>query len=152
LPPTSGRGVSRPQPGTRVTEARDERREDYRGISIGLHWLTACLFLFDHIHSDGMGRVRDAALEGETLQTPPINATFHVWVGACVFVLVVIRLVVRAGAGVSPVAGGRWLGLAAIRGHRLLYALMVLVPVSALRPGLPGSRQPEISMAFWRTR
>jgi len=56
--------------------------------------------------------------------------TLHVWTGGAVFLLVLIRLVVRMASGVpDPVAGNPgWQDRAALWGHRALYLFMILVP------------------------
>ncbi|TPE50195.1 cytochrome b [Amaricoccus solimangrovi] len=103
-------------------------REGYSGAQIALHWSIAGLILFNYLYSDGMGRAFDASLEGGSPVNPEINPSIHVWVGVAVLVLVLLRFLVRARSGVPAAAGAGAMRHAAHWGHRLLYALMVLVP------------------------
>lgn len=105
------------------------QRRGYSGIQIALHWAVAVLILFNYIYSDGMGRALDARLEGTPATNLEINPQLHVWVGVTVLLLSLIRLLVRQTRGAPEAGGSGMMQLAATWGHRLLYALMILVPL-----------------------
>ncbi|MEL6644775.1 MAG: cytochrome b [Pseudomonadota bacterium] len=100
----------------------------YSRTQIILHWLVAILILVTYVSGDDMGQVlRERVQSGATGIEDNTN---HVWLGGAVFVLVLIRLIVRLRHGAPSHAPGNpaWLDLAATLGHRLLYALMLIVP------------------------
>lgn len=101
----------------------------YGAAQIALHWGIAVLIGVNYIVSDGMGRAFDGTLEGKvpTGWTP----TIHVYVGVAVLVLALVRLLVRTTAGVpEPMPSSRPLmDKAAEWTHKLLYLLMIVVPV-----------------------
>lgn len=105
------------------------QRIGYSGTQIALHWAIAVLILFNYIYSEGMGDALDARLEGIPATNLEINPQIHVWVGVTVLVLSLIRLALRQTRGVPEAGGTGMMQLAATWGHRLLYALMILVPV-----------------------
>jgi cytochrome b561 len=100
----------------------------YSPLQIGLHWLTAVLILATWWLGDGMGKALDARLEAGLSGIQ--GNTWHVWLGGTVFILVLLRLLVRRNHGApKPLEKvGSWTYLAGIWGHRLLYTLMLLVP------------------------
>jgi cytochrome b561 len=104
-------------------------RTGYSGLQIGLHWVIAVLIFGAYFTSDDMGDALRQRLESSA--TGIDGNTLHVWLGGAVFVLVLLRIVVRlmrgapgAAPGTSPLmtAAAKW-------GHRLIYLLMVLVPM-----------------------
>ena len=105
------------------------QRSGYSAPQIALHWAIAVLILFNYIYSDGMGRALDARLEGTPATNLGINPQIHVWVGVTVLLLTLIRLALRQTRGVPEAGGTGLMKLAATWGHRLLYALMILVPL-----------------------
>ena len=105
------------------------QRSGYSAPQIALHWAIAVLILFNYIYSDGMGRALDARLEGTPATNLGINPQIHVWVGVTVLLLTLIRLALRQMRGVPEAGGTGLMQLAATWGHRLLYALMILVPL-----------------------
>ena len=105
------------------------QRSGYSAPQIALHWAIAVLILFNYIYSDGMGRALDARLEGTPATNLDINPQIHVWVGVTVLLLTLIRLALRQTRGVPEAGGTGLMKLAATWGHRLLYALMILVPL-----------------------
>ncbi|MGI1662680.1 cytochrome b [Palleronia sp. KMU-117] len=105
------------------------RRSGYSALQIGLHWLVAVLIFAAYFASDGMGdALRDrvergaSGIEGNTL---------HVWLGGTVLALVLVRIAVRLARGAPGPAEGTSAALAAAAtwGHRLIYVLMVMVPL-----------------------
>lgn len=104
-------------------------KSGYSGAQIALHWAIAILILFNYLYSEGMEDAFDARLEGTPVGNLDINPMIHVWVGVTVLVLCLIRLVLRLTRGVPEAGGTGRMQLAATWGHRLLYALMILVPL-----------------------
>lgn len=99
----------------------------YTKIQIGLHWLVALVIAVAWFTGDGMGRVLRQRIEAGT--TGIEGNTWHVWLGGAVFLLVLIRIVVRLVKGApAHIPGPAWQVALAAWGHRLLYILMVLVP------------------------
>jgi cytochrome b561 len=105
-------------------------RVGYSNFQIGLHWLIGLLILLAWFTGEGMGAVlRHRISSGATGFE---GNTLHVWLGTAVFGLVLLRIVVRlvGGAPEPHEALPDWHRRAAIWGHRLLYALMFLVPAA----------------------
>jgi cytochrome b561 len=102
----------------------------YSIAQIALHWITAFLIVAAFFLSDGMGdALRERVQNGATGTD---GNTSHVWIGGAVFAVVLLRLVVRMATGIPPAPDGtpqNW-EMAAVWGHRLLYALMIMVPLS----------------------
>jgi cytochrome b561 len=105
------------------------QRSGYSALQIGLHWLIAFLIFAAYFASEDMGRaLRDrvesgaSGIEGNTL---------HVWLGGAVLALVLVRIVVRFARGTPAPAEGTSARMAAAEkwGHRLIYVLMVIVPL-----------------------
>lgn len=102
----------------------------YSGAQIALHWVIAVLILFNYIYSEGMGEALDVRLGEEATKTLELNPAVHVLVGVAVLVLSLLRLVIRMGQGAPEPGGSGMMQTAAAWGHRLLYALMILVPAT----------------------
>lgn len=98
----------------------------YSRLQIALHWLIAVLILAAWITHEGMGRLLETRIETGVLTPNP-----HAILGLSVFVLVLIRIVLRHRQGVpGPVPGSSAMAeAAALWGHRLLYLLMILTPI-----------------------
>lgn len=98
----------------------------YSRLQIGLHWLIALLILAAWLTHDAMEDAFEARLESGLL-----SPNLHAILGLSVFALVLLRLAVRRRHGApAPVPGGSALiEAAALWGHRLLYALMILTPL-----------------------
>ncbi|MCU9838325.1 cytochrome b/b6 domain-containing protein [Ruegeria sp. WL0004] len=103
-------------------------RAAYSRLQIALHWLIAVLIAATWLTHENMGRALKARIE--TGASGFEGNTPHVWLGITVFVLVLIRIVVRRVKGApGPLPGATPLmEKAALWGHRLLYLLMVLTP------------------------
>jgi len=122
----------------------------YSSSQIVLHWATAILVGFNYIYSEGMGEALDARLEGGAPPTLEILPQLHVWAGIAVLVLVLLRLVLRATQGAPEAAGEGLSGLAATWGHRLLYLLLLAVPVLGLTTwfgGIDATGEPHALLA-----
>lgn len=102
------------------------RAEKYTGPAIALHWITAALI------------VGGFALGWVMTDIPGITPTklkyfsWHKWIGCTVFLLAVLRLIWRSvnrpPALLAPMP--RWQQQAATITHWLLYALLLVIPVS----------------------
>lgn len=100
-------------------------RTGYSLTQIVLHWLTALGVIVAFLSHDAMEDAFDTLLDSGGAPYP----TPHTIAGFCVFLLVAIRLILRARRGApEPLATGLQLQ-AAIWGHRLLYALALAVPL-----------------------
>ncbi len=101
----------------------------YTAAQIALHWLVGVLVVFNYFYSDGMGRALAAKLGTAGVRTPPIEPLVHVWVGVTVLALVLLRLLLRRVRGAPEAPGTGIARAAAVWGHRLLYALLLVVPM-----------------------
>lgn len=99
----------------------------YTRLQIALHWVIALLIVFNYVFSEAVEEVFDKRLEGATDAATPL----HVWVGLAVLALVLLRVAVRfaSGAPAAPGVPGSMQVKAAEWGHRLLYLLMIGVPM-----------------------
>ncbi|MGO9443957.1 MAG: cytochrome b [Thiobacillaceae bacterium] len=97
----------------------------YTRTAIGLHWLVA--FLITLSFSVGL-YMTDLKLSPEKLRI----YSWHKWAGVTIFMLVLFRLVWRSTHRVPGPPDGIpvWQHRAAQAVHGLLYALMVIVPLS----------------------
>lgn len=98
----------------------------YSGLQIALHWLVAILILVAWLSGEGAEEAMEAVEEGGVAGFVP-----HVAFGLSILVLVVVRILVRLsrGAPAAPGAPGSLSVLAADWGHRLIYLLMIAVPL-----------------------
>ena len=109
----------------------------YGATAIGLHWIIALLIFA----AFGLGLYM-TGLPGFT-PTKLKLYSWHKWLGVTVFALAVLRVLWRATHAVPPVAAGTpaWQARAATAVHRLLYVLIVVVPVTgyfySLAAGVP---------------
>jgi cytochrome b561 len=102
-------------------------RSGYSGVQIGLHWLIAVLIAYNYLVPNGIGRAFNAVMRGEGVPEGS-NALIHTYVGGAVFVLVLVRLILRLRiGGPGPAGTGVIYRLGAV-GHVVLYALMIAVP------------------------
>lgn len=101
----------------------------YSGLQIGLHWLIAILIVIAWFTGEGAEEAMEAIEEGGTAGFVP-----HVAFGLVILALVVVRVLVRLsrGAPAAPGAPGSLSALAADWGHRLIYLLMVAVPLGGV--------------------
>jgi cytochrome b561 len=103
------------------------QRSGYSGLQIGLHWLIAVLILYNYFVPNGIGRAFNAVMKGEAMPEGS-NALIHTYVGGAVFLLVLIRVVLRLARGVPGRAGEGFIYRLGEVGHMVLYALMIAVP------------------------
>lgn len=101
----------------------------YSGLQIGLHWLIAILIVTAWFTGEGAREAMEAFEEGGTAGFVP-----HVALGLAILALVVIRVLVRLGRGApaAPGAPGSLSVMAADWGHRLIYLLMIAVPLGGI--------------------
>ncbi|MFM7333270.1 MAG: cytochrome b [Tabrizicola sp.] len=101
----------------------------YSGLQIGLHWLIAILIVAAWFTGEGAGEAMEVVEDGGTAGFVP-----HVAVGLAILALVVVRVLVRLGRGApaAPGASGSLSALAADWGHRLIYLLMIAVPLGGI--------------------
>lgn len=101
----------------------------YSGIQIALHWLIAILIAVAWFTGEGGEEAMEAVEKGGTAGFVP-----HVAIGLGILALVVIRVLVRLGRG-APAAVGEFGSLAVMAsdwGHRLIYLLMIAVPLGGI--------------------
>ncbi|HEY6918666.1 MAG TPA: cytochrome b/b6 domain-containing protein [Tabrizicola sp.] len=101
----------------------------YSGLQIGLHWLIAILIVTAWFTGEGAGEAMEVVEEGGAAGFVP-----HVAFGLAILALVILRLLVRLGRGApaAPGAPGSLSVMAADWGHRLIYLLMIAVPLGGI--------------------
>lgn len=101
----------------------------YSGIQIALHWLVAVLIAVAWYTGDGGRTAIDTVEKGGTP-----GFVLHIALGLSILALVVLRLLVRFGRGAPAAPGtpGSLSVLAADWGHRLIYLLMIAVPLGGV--------------------
>lgn len=103
----------------------------YSITQIGLHWIVALLILLQYVLNDSISRAWRAYVEGREITFDPLVAQ-HVFGGILIAILVLWRIAlrVRHGAPPPPEEEAPALKLVAKATHGLLYALMLLLPLS----------------------
>jgi len=101
----------------------------YSGVQIGLHWLIAVLIPLAWFSGEGAEDALDALRDGGTAGFVP-----HVAFGLAILALVVVRILLRLSRGAPPAPGvpGSLPVLAAEWGHRLIYLMMIAVPLGGI--------------------
>lgn len=101
----------------------------YSGLQIGLHWLIAILVAVAWFTGEGAGDAMERVEDGGVAGFVP-----HAAIGLAILALVVLRVLVRLGRGApaAPGAPGSLAVKAADWGHRLLYLLMIAVPLGGV--------------------
>jgi cytochrome b561 len=105
-------------------------RSGYSGVQIALHWLIAILIPLAWLSSGGAEEAWDAMEEGAAAP----GFVPHVAFGLAILALVLVRLAVRLRRGVPEAPGvpGSLQVKAADWGHRLIYLLMIMVPLGGI--------------------
>jgi cytochrome b561 len=105
-------------------------RSGYSGLQIALHWIIAVLIPLAWLSSGGAEEAWDAMEDGAAAP----GFVPHVAFGLAILALVVLRLVVRLRLGVPQAPGvpGSLQVRAAEWGHRLIYLLMITVPLGGI--------------------
>ena len=101
----------------------------YSGLQIGLHWLIAILIVTAWFTGEGAGEAMETVENGGVAGFVP-----HVAFGLAILALVVVRVLVRLGRGAPAAPGtpGSIAVMAADWGHRLIYLLMIAVPLGGV--------------------
>jgi cytochrome b561 len=101
----------------------------YSGLQISLHWIIAVLILVAWLSGEGAEEAMEAVEDGGVAGFVP-----HVAFGLAILTLVIVRIVVRLsrGAPAAPGAPGSASVMAADWGHRLIYLLMIAVPLGGI--------------------
>ena len=99
----------------------------YTRLQIALHWLIAVLIVATYFFSAEMPATFDGMLEGKPVEG--LTPLFHVWAGVAVLVLVLLRLVFKVLSKGEHEVAVSLQDKAAVWTHRLLYLLMIAVPV-----------------------
>lgn len=99
----------------------------YSRLQVFLHWLVAGLIAAAFLTHDDMGRALRDRIEQDLSGLE--GATLHTILGGLAFVFILWRIVVRWLRGVPSPDGSSAQRTAAVWGHRLLYLLMVVVPL-----------------------
>ena len=117
----------------------------YSGLQIALHWIIALLILVAWLSGEGAEEAMEAIEEGGTAGFVP-----HVALGLAILALVVVRLLVRLtrGAPAAPGDPGSLQVRLADWGHRLLYLLMIAVPLGGISVWFLGLEVGEIHGLF----
>ena len=101
----------------------------YSGTQISLHWLVAILIVVAWFTGEGGKEAMETVEKGGTAGFVP-----HIAIGLAILALVVIRVLARLGRG-APAAPGEPGSLAVLAsdwGHRLIYLMMLAVPLGGL--------------------
>jgi len=120
-------------------------RSGYSGLQIALHWIMVVLIPLAWLSSGGAEEAWDGIEEGVAPGFVP-----HVAVGIAVLALVVLRLVIRLKRGAPPAPGapGSLMVRAAEWGHRLIYLLMIAVPLGGMSIWFGGMDNGDIHGLF----
>ena len=113
----------------------------YSRLQIALHWIIALLILLQFLFHEEIETAWEAVQKGEA---QPGGFHPHALVGIIVLLLVIWRLVLRRrrGAPDLPPGGNPLQDFIAVWNHRILYALLVLIPVSGLSAWTTGVQAP----------
>ncbi len=107
----------------------------YSRAQVGLHWAVAALILFQYFAGEWMEEAHDVTHSGQALSgSEALLSNLHIIAGVLVLLFALARLVLRLtrGAPQLPEAEHPALRLAAHATHFLIYALIVLIPLSGL--------------------
>lgn len=113
----------------------------YSGVQIALHWLIALLIAIAWFTGEGAEEAMEVVEEGGAAGFVP-----HVAIGLAILALVLVRVLVRLGRGAPAAPGipGSLAVIAADWGHRLIYLLMVAVPLGGISTWFLGLEVGEI--------
>lgn len=113
-------------------------RKSYTRIQIGLHWMIALLIagaFFTHENmGDALVQKIESGVEGIGSPTP------HTILGMLALIFVLWRIVVRIRAGAPEPHGSPVVVAAAKWGHRILYFMMIAVPIGGFTAWAGGLR------------
>lgn len=117
----------------------------YSTLQIALHWAVALLILVAWLSAEGAEEALEAIEDGGTVDFVP-----HVAFGLAILTLVVLRLAVRLtrGAPAAPGVPGSLPVKAAAWGHRVIYLLMIAVPLGGISIWFGGMDNGDIHGLF----
>ncbi|MGN5479960.1 cytochrome b [Cupriavidus basilensis] len=117
----------------------------YGATAISLHWIVALLIFA----AFGLGLY----MTGIPGLTPTKLKLFswHKWLGVTVFGIAVVRVLWRATHAAPPVAAGTptWQAKVAAAAHHLLYALIIVVPITGYLYSLAAG-VPVVYLGMWK--
>jgi cytochrome b561 len=121
-------------------------RTGYSRLQIALHWIIAVLIPLAWLSSGGAEEAWDAMEKGAAAP----GFVPHVAFGLAVLALVVLRLIVRLRRGVPDAPGtpGSLQVKAADWGHRLIYLMMIAVPLGGMSIWFGGMDNGDIHGLF----
>lgn len=128
--------------------------QGYSKLQIWLHWVVVLLVLFQFVGNQGMGNAWEALARGGVAQPADLQwAYLHAAAGVLTLLLVVWRFYLRFTRGTPPLPENepRALKFAAHAAHFLLYALLVVVPVSGAVAWFGGIEQAAAAHAVLKT-
>jgi cytochrome b561 len=128
--------------------------QGYSKLQIWLHWVVVLLVLFQFVGNEGMGNSWEALARGGIAEAADLQwAYLHIGAGVLTLLLVVWRFYLRFARGTPalPENEPRALRFAAHAAHFLLYALLVLVPVSGAAAWFGGIEQAAAAHAVLKT-
>jgi cytochrome b561 len=131
--------------GLSSNEATMKTTVGYSTLQIVLHWAVALLIVAAFLTSEGAEEAMEVIEKGGTVGFLP-----HAGLGMAVFALVLLRLVLRFTRGAPPAPGepGSWQVKAADWGHRVLYLLMLAVPLGGMSIWIGGMDNGDIHGFF----
>ncbi|NIY73905.1 cytochrome b [Marivivens donghaensis] len=103
----------------------------YTRTQVALHWSVFVLLIVSFFSHEGMKRAFGTFLRNGTAEMST-GAYVHIIVGIIILALVVWRIVLRITNTAPPEPKGGLLGLAAKAVQFILYAVLVILPVSGL--------------------
>lgn len=114
----------------------------YSRLQIRLHWIITILIVAQFVFNESIVGAWDMFIKTGTTEFSPLVAA-HVFGGIAILLLVLWRLAVRfkRGAPLPPESEHPLLKMAAHISHWLLYALMILMPVSGVLAWFGGIEQ-----------
>ncbi len=114
----------------------------YSRLQIRLHWIITILIVAQFVFNESIVGAWDMFIKTGTTEFSPLVAA-HVFGGIAILLLVLWRLAVRLkrGAPLPPESEHPLLKMAAHLSHWLLYALMILMPVSGVLAWFGGIEQ-----------
>ena len=121
-------------------------RSGYSGLQIALHWIIAILIPLAWLSSGGAEEAWDAMEEGAAAP----GFVPHVILGLAILALAILRLIVRLRRGVPEAPGvpGSLQVRASDWGHRLIYLLMIAVPIGGISIWFGGMDNGDIHGLF----
>ena len=121
----------------------------YARTQIILHWTIAALVIFQILVHDGIKHTWRERMDGVVLNEP--TPQLHAFVGLTIFALVIWRLWLRFARGVPPLPEDDHPALKALATavHWLLYALLILMPLSGTVAWFAGLPQPAIAHSLF---